>query len=69
MQRVAMLELTPAVLRRALEPFPAPVRTLDGLHLASLLYLREQRQDVSLASYDVRMLDAARQLRIPVNEP
>lgn len=69
MQRVAMLELTPAVLRRALEPFPAPVRTLDGLHLASLLYLREQRQDVSLASYDLRMLDAARQLRIPVNEP
>lgn len=69
MQRVAMLELTPAVLRRALEPFPVPVRTLDGLHLASLLYLREQRQDVSLASYDVRMLDAARQLRIPVNEP
>ena len=66
LQRVAVLELTPAVLRRALEPFPVPVRTLDGLHLASLLYLREQRQDVSLASYDVRMLDAARRLRIPV---
>jgi predicted nucleic acid-binding protein len=66
LQRVAVLELTPAVLRRALEPFPVPVRTLDGLHLASLLYLREQRQEVSLASYDVRMLDAARRLRIPV---
>lgn len=64
--RVAMLELTPAVLRRALAPFPVPVRTLDGLHLASALYLREQRQSVSLASYDSRMVAAARALDLPV---
>ncbi len=66
MRRVAVLELTPGVLRRALEPFPLPIRTLDGLHLASLLYLREQRQPVSLATYDKRMLDAAEALQIPV---
>ncbi len=64
MQRVAVLELTPVVLRRALSPFPVPVRTLDGLHLASLLYLREQGQSVSLATYDHRMRDAAQALRI-----
>lgn len=64
---VAMLELTPTVLRRALEPFPVSVRTLDGLHLASALYLREQGQPVSLASYDSRMLAAARALELPVN--
>lgn len=66
MRRVAVLELTPGVLRRALEAFPLPVRTLDGLHLASVLYLREQRQEVSLATYDRRMLEAAQALRIPV---
>lgn len=32
--RVAIVELAPEVLARALEPFPKPVRTLDALHLA-----------------------------------
>lgn len=68
LQRLALLELAPPVLMRALEPFPLPVRTLDALHLASLEFLRGQRQDVSLASYDARMVDAARRLRIPVVE-
>ena len=34
--RVALLELVPVVLARALEPFPIPVRTLHALHLASM---------------------------------
>jgi uncharacterized protein len=57
--RVALLELAPQVLARALDPFPAPVRTLDALHLASADFLRQQGQDVRLASYDERMLRAA----------
>lgn len=64
--RLALLELAPPVLARALEPFPAPVRTLDALHLASIEFLREQGQPVFLASYDDRMLKAARKLRIPI---
>lgn len=66
LQRVALLELASPVLARALEPFPTPVRTLDALHLASIEFLRAQRQDVKLASYDARMLAAARRLRIPL---
>jgi uncharacterized protein len=66
LQRLAFLELAPTVLARALEPFPMPVRTLDALHLASIEFLRTQRQDVSLATYDQRMAQAARRLRIPV---
>lgn len=31
LDRVALIELAPAVLDRALEPFPSPVRTLDAL--------------------------------------
>jgi predicted nucleic acid-binding protein len=66
LQRLAFLELAPPVLARALEPFPMPVRTLDALHLASIEFLRTQRQDVSVATYDQRMEKAARRLRIPV---
>ena len=66
LHRLALLELAPPVLARALEPFPSPVRTLDALHLASIEFLRGQRQDVTLASYDARMLSAAQGLDIPV---
>jgi hypothetical protein len=64
--RVALVELAPPVLSRALEPFPVPVRTLDALHLASLEFLRRQGQQVSLATYDGRMRTAARRLRVPL---
>ncbi len=64
--RVALLELAPPVLSRALEPFPVAVRTLDALHLASLEFLRRQGQKVSLASYDHRMVTAARRLKFPI---
>lgn len=64
--RVALLELAPPVLARALSPFPSPVRTLDALHLAAAEFLREQRQDLSLATYDERMASAARAMGIPL---
>jgi len=64
--RIALLELSPPVLARALEPFPSPVRTLDALHLASLEFLRERGQAISLASYDERMIACARSLDIPI---
>jgi hypothetical protein len=66
LHRVALLELAPPVLARALEPFPIVVGTLDALHLASIDFLRGQRQEVTLASYDVRMVAAAKRLRIPI---
>lgn len=64
--RLAFLELATPVLARALEPFPTAVRTLDALHLASVEFLRGQGQQVTLASYDDRLLAAARALKIPV---
>ncbi len=64
--RIVVLELTSAVLMRALAPFPLPVRTLDGLHLASIAYLRAQRQAVSLATYDRRMRAVAEAMGIPL---
>ena len=57
--RLAILELTPTILARVLEPFPLPVRTLDAMHLASADFLRGQKQKVEIASYDERMSSAA----------
>lgn len=62
LRKVDLLELAPAVLVRALEPFPVPVRTLDA---TSIEYLRGRGQTVELASYDARLLAAARALKIP----
>jgi predicted nucleic acid-binding protein len=63
--RIAIIEMVPPVLRRALEPFPAPVRTLDAIHLAAMEFIRSQGASVELASYDERLLDVARLLGIP----
>jgi len=61
---VALLELAPPVLVRALDPFPIPVRTLDALHLSSIEFLRQRQQQVEPASYDERLIAGARALHI-----
>ena len=66
--RLAMIELSPTVLARALEPFPIPMRTLDALHLASADFLRGQRQTLEIASYDDRMATAARKMGFTVSK-
>jgi predicted nucleic acid-binding protein len=62
--RIYLLELDAARLARALEPFPVAVRTLDSLHLATIEHMRRNQPDVELASFDRRMIAAARALGI-----
>ncbi len=64
LHRLAVLELSPNVLARALDPFPVPARTLDALHLASMDFLRAQGEPVRLAAYDERLLKAARAIGV-----
>ncbi len=68
--RIAMLELAPAVLVRALDSFPGPSspRTLDALHLASCAYLADHGQTISLASYDQTMNSIAEAMGIPLSD-
>jgi hypothetical protein len=66
LERIALLELAPPVLARALEPFPVPVGTLHALHLASIEFIRAQGRSISLASYDERMVESARKLGVPI---
>lgn len=66
--RVARLALNGEVLERALDAFSEPVRTLDALHLASIAYLREQGQEVELATFDRRMATAAHAMGIRLSD-
>ena len=47
------------VLGRALQPFAQPVRTLDALHLATMVFLRSRGLSLALATYDQRLAAAA----------
>ena len=67
LSRISMVELSPLTLRRALEPFPTPVRTLDALHLASIDYLVAQRLQVALATLDECLRRAATALSIEID--
>jgi predicted nucleic acid-binding protein len=62
------MELTPPLLARALQPFPAPLRTLDALHLATIEFIRAQGETVELATYDNRLVEAAGALGIALSQ-
>lgn len=62
--RVALVELAPPVLERALAPFPVAVRALDALHLATIDFLRVRGHAVELATYDDRLATGARAIGI-----
>jgi predicted nucleic acid-binding protein len=66
LDRVNFVELGDWVLARALEPFPIALRTLDALHVATMVFLRRQADPVELASYDGRLTAAAQALGIPL---
>ncbi len=64
--RISTVEMISTILTRATEPFPGSVRTLDALHLATILFLQEGGQQLSLASYDENMTKVARALKIGI---
>jgi hypothetical protein len=64
--RVDLFEMTPAALERATKPFSVFLRMLDALHVATLTYVHALNAPVQLASYDKRMVAAAKSLDIPL---
>jgi hypothetical protein len=57
-----IIEMLPPVLKPALDPFPVPVRTLDAI--GAIEFIPAQGASIQLASYDERMVGAARFLGI-----
>ncbi|MGH7894876.1 MAG: type II toxin-antitoxin system VapC family toxin [Candidatus Binatia bacterium] len=48
------------ILDRAAEPFPAPLGSLDAIHLASAVLARATIPDLVVATHDVELATAAR---------
>lgn len=51
--------LTEAVLNRAGDTFPAPIGTLDALHLATALHIRDELGLDAFLTHDVQLATAA----------
>lgn len=65
--RIELLRITDRVLEAAGVMEPAELRSLDAIHLASAQQFGSELLEV--VTYDQRMIDAARHLRIPVTSP
>jgi uncharacterized protein len=63
----SVYSLSARVLARARAPMPAnPIRTLDALHIATVLTLRESFSDLTVVSLDNRMRDCVAALGLPI---
>ena len=47
-----LVPIRPPILQRAAEPFPTTLGTLDAIHLASALLVRDRFEELSLATHD-----------------
>jgi predicted nucleic acid-binding protein len=66
LQAVNIVPLGADVLDRAAEPFPTPLGTLDAIHLATALLVREQFDDLVFATHDRTLGIAARSMGFQV---
>jgi uncharacterized protein len=61
-----LVRLEPSILSRAAEPFPTSLGTLDAVHLATALAVREQVDGLVLATHDERLGLGALAMGLPV---
>lgn len=63
----SLVPIGPRVLERAAEPFPTMLGSLDAIHLASALLVRDRFEDLSLATHDAELAIAARAVGLRVH--
>jgi hypothetical protein len=63
---ITLVEIHEHALARALKPFAAGVRTVDELHLATMMFIQAPGYSPEFASYDSRLVAGARTLGIAV---
>jgi predicted nucleic acid-binding protein len=62
-----ILRIAPEIVERARQPFPGePIRTLDAMHLASLLVARAAIAGLKILSLDDRVRGAAKKLGVDI---
>ena len=61
-----LVPVNTAVLERAAEPFPTALGSLDAIHLATALHLREDVPDLMVATHDRELATAARSVGFTV---
>lgn len=54
-----LVRIGPRVLERAAEPFPTSLGSLDAIHLASALLVRDRYPDLFFATHDIELGTAA----------
>jgi len=66
-ESINLIPLTTSILERAAEPFPTLIGTLDAVHLASALLVRDQYDDLLFATHDQKLAIAARAIGFHVD--
>jgi predicted nucleic acid-binding protein len=66
LEAIDLIPLETAILERAAEPFPTLLGTLDAMHLASALSVRERFDDLLFATHDTALGTAARSMGFAV---
>ena len=67
LEAVEVVEVARPVLRRASEPFPTPLGTLDAIHLSTAIAWRDARNaDLTMATHDTALATAARAVGLQV---
>jgi predicted nucleic acid-binding protein len=61
-----LASVSSAVLERAGDPFPTQVATLDAIHLATALIIREEVPELAFATHDQKLARAARSMGFAV---
>ncbi|MGH2724650.1 MAG: PIN domain-containing protein [Actinomycetota bacterium] len=66
-ERLSLVPIAPSVLQRAAEPFPTMLGSLDAIHLASAVLIREDFDQLSLATHDRELALAAKAVGFQVH--
>ena len=64
---LTLVPVTPAVLERAGDPFPTTLSTLDAIHLATALAVRDRFDGLRVATHDTELGLAARAMGFEVD--
>lgn len=67
LEGVEVVDIARPILRRASEPFPTPIGTLDAIHLATAIAWRDAREaPLVMATHDTALGAAARAIGLQV---